>query len=171
MPFLLLCELRAAADSIKDRCQVARERCLPTTEFEERAARFFLAVRHAGERFLEALHEPTQARQPLPRPRDPGRILKPAEDPSLAHRQWLPILIARRKQPPPPPDNILIRPPRNHVRIEPQQNMQVVVEHRKPSHGNREYFRKFPEPALDPLFAVRPSLCEQMRASDAPRTQ
>ena len=47
--------------------------------------------------------------------------------------------------------------------------MQVVIHHREPTDGDREDFRKFLQPMLDPFFAVERAFAEQESASHTAR--
>src|SRR6185312_6656332 len=125
-------------------------------------------VDHPRERFLEALHEPTEARQALSSRRHPGKIDEPLPDPIRAHWQWLTGGVARWKEPSPASHHLLVRPARGDLRIKPRQDVQVVVEYREPRHRNREDLGKFLEPNLDPSFTVRRPLTEQESSSHAP---
>ncbi|MDR3635979.1 MAG: hypothetical protein P4L84_19410 [Isosphaeraceae bacterium] len=87
--------------------------------------------------------------QPLARPRQPRSVLQPALDPLLADRQGLPRHVARREQPPPPAHHLLVRPASPHVRIEPDQHVQVVIQHCEPTHRNREDLGRFLQPILE----------------------
>ncbi|MGO9469969.1 MAG: hypothetical protein ACLQVF_38200 [Isosphaeraceae bacterium] len=65
-----------------------------------------------------------------------------------------------REEPAPAPDDLLIRPARGDLRIEPRQHMQVVVHHRKSCNRDREDFRKFAQSVIDPNLAVALTLAQ-----------
>ena len=133
---------------------------------ERDASSLVLMVGHPGQRFLQALHEPTEALQPLPRPGHPGRIQEVPLDPLVRDRQRPPRLVPGRKQPPPPPHHLFVRPVPRDVGVEPHQHMEVVIQDGESLHRDREAFRKFAEPALDPYIAVARALAERERAAD-----
>jgi hypothetical protein len=62
-----------------------------------------------------------------------------------------------------------IGPAPGHVRIQPHQQMQVIVQDRKPRDGHREVFRKFLEPMFDPAFPVVNPFPEQESPAYAAR--
>ena len=61
---------------------------------------------------------------------------------------------AWRKEASPASHDVLIRPAPGHVRIQPHQQVQMIVQDRKPRDGHREEFSKFLEPMFDLAFPV-----------------
>ena len=96
----------------------------------------------------------------------PG-LLEPDLDPLLGHRQGLACLIAGWEELPPAADDFLVGPSLSQRRVQPHQQMQVIVQNREPAHGNGENVRKFAEPMFDPGLTVLMFVAEQERASDA----
>ena len=131
---------------------------------EERAAGLILLVRQPGQRFLQALHEPTETAEPLARPLDPGGVQQMAFDPIVRRFQRPPHLVPRREQPSPAPDHLLVRPVLDRLGVEPHQQMEVIIEHREPGHRDPEDFRKFLQSMLDPFLTVQP-LAQQLGAA------
>ena len=95
------------------------------------------------------------------RSRDPPGVLQPCLDPLLRDRGHLSRLVAWRKEASPASHDILIRPALGHVWIQPHQQVQMIVQNRKPCDGHREDFRKFLEPMFVPAFAVVSPFPEQ----------
>jgi hypothetical protein len=85
---------------------------------------------------------------------DPPGVLQPRLAPLLRDRGHLSRLVAWRKEASPASHDVLIRPAPGHLRIQPHQQVQLVVQDRKPRDGHREDFRKFLEPMFDPAFPV-----------------
>jgi hypothetical protein len=75
---------------------------------------------------------------------------------------------SRRKEPAPAPYDILIRPALADIRVESQQQVQMIIHHGKPADADRENLREFLDPVFDPLFSVGGAIRKQKRASDAP---
>src|SRR5208282_1303598 len=61
-------------------------------------------------------------------------------------------LVAWRKEASPASHDVLIRPAPGHVRIQPHQQVQMIVQDRKPRDRHREDFRKFLDTMFDPAF-------------------
>jgi hypothetical protein len=58
---------------------------------------------------------------------------------------------SRRKESSPPPHDVLVRPTRGDLGIKSQQQVQMIIQHRKPADGHREDLCKL----LDPIFNNR----------------
>ena len=69
----------------------------------------------------------------------------------IGHGNWLAKFVSSRKQPSPTLNDLEIGPPLSNFGIKPQEHMQVIVHHRKPTDGHGEDFRKFLEPVFEPL--------------------
>ena len=94
-------------------------------------ASLLFAIGQSGKWLFQALHQPAQALQPLPRLFDPLRFLKLLLDPIFCYRQGFPPHAAGRKQPPPTPYYIFIRPSFRRGRINPHQYVKVVIHDRE----------------------------------------
>ena len=88
---------------------------------------------------------------------------------SIPSRYWLARFVPRRKEPSPALDDLEIGPRLHNFGIKPQQNVQMIVQHRETTDGHGEDLRKFLESAFKPLLAVVVSFAEQGRLANTAR--
>ena len=74
-----------------------------------------------------------------------------------------------RKEVSPASHDVLIRPPLGHIRVEPDQDVQVVIQDREPRNGRGEDLSKFLKPMLDPAITVEGPFPEQEGAAHTAR--
>jgi hypothetical protein len=72
----------------------------------------------------------------------------------VGDRQRLSGLVAGREEPPPAADNLFVGPGLGRIRVQPHQQVQVIIHHAEPTDGKGEDVRKFLEPMFDPGFTV-----------------
>jgi hypothetical protein len=87
--------------------------------------------------------------------------------PAFGNRQGFSGLVAWWKEASPAPDDLIIGPFARGARVDPYEQVQVVIHDREAADGNGEDLGKFFESAVDPFFAVERSFAEQEGASDA----
>ena len=92
-------------------------------------------------------------------------------DPVLGDRGHLACFVAGRKEVSPTSPGVLIRPPLGYIRVEPDQDVQVVIQDREPRNGHGEDLSKFLKPMLDPAFTVEGPFPEQEGAATQRVTQ
>jgi len=98
----------------------------------------------------------------------PG-VFQPGLDPLVRNGYHLSRFVTWRKEVSPASHDALIRPAPGHVRIEPHQQVQKIVQDRKPGDGHREDFRKFLKPMFDPGFSVLHPFADQESPPHAAR--
>src|SRR5665213_916417 len=133
---------------------------------EKRSPNFILAVGHPSQWFLETLHEPTEALQSFTSFGHPVGVGKLFLNPLLGNQNDLSFCIPRREEPPPPSDDILVRPAGRIVRVESQQDVQVVVHDGETTDRDREDPGQLFEPIFNPGPTIARSFLEQERAAD-----
>ena len=97
------------------------------------------AMIQPSQRFLQTLHEPPQRVQSPESPLNPFHILQWKLNPHIRDFQSWAILSPRRKQSPPATNDFLIRPAFRYRFVQLQDDLQMVVDHRKTSHVDSEY--------------------------------
>ena len=105
------------------------------------------------------------------RSRDPPGVLQPRLDPLVRDRGHLSCLVAWRKEVSATSHDVLIRPTLGHIRIEPDQDVQVVIQDREPRNGHGEDLSKILKPKFDPAFTVEGPFPEQEGARTQRVTQ
>ena len=86
---------------------------------------------------------------------------------SIRNRQGLPRLVARRIELSPAPHDVLVSPAQGDVRIEPQQEVDMIIHHREPADADRKDFGELLDAVFEPLSSVGRSFSKQKRAPDS----
>jgi hypothetical protein len=74
--------------------------------------------------------------------------------------------ITRWEEPPPPSDNLLVGPAVGGLRVDPKQDVQVVVQDDESTDSHREDLGQLIEAVFDPRPPITRSFVEEKRAAD-----
>jgi len=126
-----------------------------------------LAVGLPSQGFLEALHEPAEVPQPVTGANHPGRIGGHELDPWFGDGQGASREVAEREQGQPATRDLLVRPPTGAFRIEPQEQVEVVVHDGEAAAVDREEFEEFPQSGDDPILTMGAAVAAEPGAPHA----